>query len=34
MSGDRDADMARIGDFYADKRGRRHENAGEIRLRA
>jgi 1-acyl-sn-glycerol-3-phosphate acyltransferase len=34
MSGDVEADMARIRDFYADKRGRRHEHAGELRLRA
>jgi 1-acyl-sn-glycerol-3-phosphate acyltransferase len=33
MSGDQDADMARIREFYADKRGRRPELAGEIRLR-
>jgi len=33
MTGDRDADMARIRAFYADKRGRRPEHAGELRLR-
>jgi hypothetical protein len=33
MTGDRDADMQRIREFYADKRGRRPENAGELRLR-
>jgi len=33
MTGDRDADMERIREFYADKRGRRPENAGELRLR-
>jgi 1-acyl-sn-glycerol-3-phosphate acyltransferase len=33
MSGDRDADLARIRDFYADKRGRHPELAGELRLR-
>jgi 1-acyl-sn-glycerol-3-phosphate acyltransferase len=33
MTGDREADMARIRDFYADKRGRRPEHAGELRLR-
>jgi 1-acyl-sn-glycerol-3-phosphate acyltransferase len=33
MSGDREADMARIRDFYAGKRGRRPEHAGELRLR-
>jgi 1-acyl-sn-glycerol-3-phosphate acyltransferase len=33
MTGNRDADMARIRAFYADKRGRRPEHAGELRLR-
>jgi 1-acyl-sn-glycerol-3-phosphate acyltransferase len=33
MTGDREADMARIRDFYAGKRGRRPEHAGELRLR-
>jgi len=33
MTGDREADMARIRDFYADKHGRRPEHAGELRLR-
>lgn len=33
LSGDQDADMQRLRDFYADKRGRRPEGAGEIRLR-
>ena len=33
MSGDRDADLARIRDFYADKRGRRPELAGQLRFR-
>jgi len=33
LSGDQDADMARLREFYADKRGRQPENAGEIRLR-
>jgi 1-acyl-sn-glycerol-3-phosphate acyltransferase len=33
MTGDRDADIARIRDFYASKRGRRPELAGELRLR-
>lgn len=33
MTGDRDADMARIRDFYAGRRGRRHDLAGEIRLK-
>ena len=33
MTGDRDADMAKIREFYADKRGHRQELAGEIRLR-
>jgi len=32
MSGDRDDDMRRIREFYADKRGRRQELAGELRL--
>jgi 1-acyl-sn-glycerol-3-phosphate acyltransferase len=32
MTGDRDADMARIGAAYADKMGLRPENAGPIRL--
>jgi hypothetical protein len=34
MTGDRDADMARIREFYADKRGHRPELAGELRLRS
>lgn len=34
MTGDREADLARIRDFYADKRGRRPELAGELRLRS
>ena len=34
MSGDRDADLARIRAFYADKRGRHPELAGELRLRS
>jgi 1-acyl-sn-glycerol-3-phosphate acyltransferase len=33
MTGDRDADMERIREFYADKRGRLPELAGELRLR-
>jgi 1-acyl-sn-glycerol-3-phosphate acyltransferase len=33
MTGDRDADMAKIREFYAGKRGRRPELAGELRLR-
>ncbi len=33
MTGDRDADMARIRDFYAGKRGRWPELAGDLRLR-
>ena len=33
MTGDRDADMARIRDFYAGKRGRSPELAGDLRLR-
>jgi 1-acyl-sn-glycerol-3-phosphate acyltransferase len=33
MSGDPEADMARIREFYAGRRGRRQELAGEIRLR-
>lgn len=33
MTGDREADMARIRDFYAGKRGRRPEHAGGLRLR-
>ncbi len=33
MSGDRDADLARIRDFYAGKRARRPEFVGTIRLR-
>ena len=33
MTGDRDADMARIRHFYADKRGRSPELAGDLRLR-
>jgi 1-acyl-sn-glycerol-3-phosphate acyltransferase len=33
MTGDREADLARIRAFYASKRGRRPELAGEIRLR-
>jgi 1-acyl-sn-glycerol-3-phosphate acyltransferase len=33
MTGDRDADLARIREFYADKRGHRPELAGELRLR-
>jgi 1-acyl-sn-glycerol-3-phosphate acyltransferase len=34
MTGDRETDLARIRDFYADKRGRRPELAGELRLRS
>ena len=33
MTGDREADLGRIRDFYASKRGRRPELAGEIRLK-
>jgi 1-acyl-sn-glycerol-3-phosphate acyltransferase len=33
MTGDREADMARIREFYATKRGHRPELAGELRLR-
>jgi hypothetical protein len=33
MTGDRDADMARIREFYASKRGRHPVLAGELRLR-
>ena len=33
MTGDRDADMAKIRAFYAGKRGRRHELASDLRLR-
>jgi 1-acyl-sn-glycerol-3-phosphate acyltransferase len=33
MSGDREADMARIRDFYSSKRGRKPELAGELQLR-
>jgi 1-acyl-sn-glycerol-3-phosphate acyltransferase len=33
MTGDRDADMARIREFYAGKRGRWPERAGDLRLR-
>ena len=33
MTGDREADMAKIREFYAGKRGRRPEFAGELRLR-
>ena len=33
MTGDRDVDMERIREFYAGKRGRRPELAGDIRLR-
>jgi len=33
MTGDPEGDMARLRDFYADKRGLRPENAGQIRLR-
>jgi len=33
MSGDRDTDLAKIRDFYASKRGRRPELAGDLRFR-
>jgi 1-acyl-sn-glycerol-3-phosphate acyltransferase len=33
LSGDPDADMQRIRGFYANKRGRRPANAGQIRLK-
>jgi len=33
MSGDREADLAQIRDFYASKRGRRPELAGDLRFR-
>jgi 1-acyl-sn-glycerol-3-phosphate acyltransferase len=33
MSGDRETDLARIRDFYASKRGRRPELAGDLRFR-
>ena len=33
LSGDQEADMQRLRSFYADKRGRMPENAGDIRLR-
>jgi hypothetical protein len=33
MTGDQEADLDRIRQFYASKRGRRPEHAGEIRLR-
>jgi hypothetical protein len=33
MTGDREADLGRIRAFYASKRGRRPELAGEIRLK-
>jgi len=33
MTGDREADMARIREFYAGRRGRRDDLAGELRLR-
>jgi hypothetical protein len=33
LSGDVAADFARIRDFYKDKRGRRPQNEGVIRLR-
>jgi 1-acyl-sn-glycerol-3-phosphate acyltransferase len=33
MTGDREADMAKIREFYAGKRGHRPELAGELRLR-
>lgn len=33
MTGDRETDMARIREFYAAKRGRHHELAGELKLR-
>jgi cytochrome c553 len=32
LTGDIDADMARIAAFYADKTGKRPENAGPVRL--
>ena len=32
-TGDRDADMATIREFYAGRRGRRQDLAGELRLR-
>jgi 1-acyl-sn-glycerol-3-phosphate acyltransferase len=34
LTGDVDADMATIAAFYADKRGRRPENQGPVKLRA
>lgn len=34
LSGDADADMARIAAFYADKRGFHPEKAGPVRFRA
>jgi 1-acyl-sn-glycerol-3-phosphate acyltransferase len=34
MTGDREADMATLRRFYAGKRGRRPESAGELRLRS
>jgi 1-acyl-sn-glycerol-3-phosphate acyltransferase len=33
MTGDKDKDLQVLRDFYADKRGRRHEHAGQIRFR-
>ena len=33
LSGDREADLARIRSFYVGKRGYRHERAGDIRFR-
>jgi len=33
MSGDREADLRVIREFYADKHGRRHELAGDLRFR-
>ena len=33
MTGDRDVDIAKIREFYANKRGHRPELAGELRLR-
>jgi len=33
MSGDREADLAKIRDFYASKRGRRQEQASDLRFR-
>jgi 1-acyl-sn-glycerol-3-phosphate acyltransferase len=33
MSGDREADLAKIGEFYAGKRARRPELAGDLRFR-